>query len=290
LIIEGYILTFLGIGPKSTLEANGIAVISDLPGVGQNLRDPISVNVAHFVSTPNAQGIVANPATEPEALRQYKEEAAGPYSSAAGYISYERLTDELRASLTDTTRAALEALPSDSPEVQFIAGTFLWTNGSAMGSLSATICNTFSRGSVAISSANVSDAPVIDLGWFSDPADGDVLVAGLKRSRQAWASEPAQSISLGAEVIPGDSVATDEQLLEFVKANANMIWHPSSTCSMGKEGDADAVVDSEARVFGVKGLRVVDISIFPFSLPGHPQASVYMIAEKIADAIKTGAE
>jgi len=246
--------------------------------------------VGHFVSTTNAQRIVANSTTQPEALRQYREEAAGPYSSAAGYVSFERLPEELRASLSNTTREALAALPSDSPEVQFIAGTFLWTNGSAMGSLSATICNTFSRGSVTISSASIADAPVIDLGWFSDPADGDVLVAGLKRARQAWASEPAQSISLGSEVKPGESVATDEQLLEFAKANANMVWHPSSTCSMGHEGDADAVVDSEARVFGVQGLRVVDISIFPFALPGHPQASVYMIAEKIADAIKKGSQ
>ncbi|KAF2708328.1 GMC oxidoreductase [Pleomassaria siparia CBS 279.74] len=282
------LLMVSGVGPKATLESKSIAVVADLPGVGQNLRDPVSVNVAHFVSTTNAQGVVANPVTQPEALRQYQEDAAGPYSSAAGYISYERLTNELRSTLLDTTRAALAKLPSDSPEVQFIAGTFLWTNGSAMGSMSATICNTFSRGSVTISSSNASDAPVIDLGWFSDPADGDVLVAGIKRLRQAWASDPAQSISLGAEVIPGDSVSTDEQLLAFVKANANMIWHPSSTCSMGKQGDADAVVDSQARVFGVQRLRVVDISIFPLSIPGHPQASVYMVAEKIADIIKKG--
>ena len=87
-------------------------------------------------------------------------------------------------------------------------------------------------------------------------------------------------------MIPRADVDTDEELLEYVKANANMIWHPSSTCAMGKEGDADAVVDSKARVFGAERLRVVDISVFPFGLPGHPQASVYMLAEKIADAIK----
>lgn len=244
--------------------------------------------MAHFVNTPNAQGIVANPATEPEALRQYKEEAAGPYSSAAGYISYERLPDDLRSALPTDTQEKLAALPSDSPEIQFIAGTFLYTNGSAMGSMSATICNTFSSGSVSISSANISDAPIIDPGWFSDAADGDVLVAGIKRLRQAWASEPAQNISMGAEVLPGADVDTDEKILAYIQANAYMIWHPSSTCSMGKEGDENAVVDSNAKVFGVEGLRVVDISVFPFGLPGHPQASVYMIAEKIADAIKNG--
>ena len=81
--------------------------------------------MGHFVSTTNAQGIIANSTTRPEALRQYQEEAAGPYSSAAGYVSFERLPEELRASLSDATRKALAALPYDSPEIQFIAGTFL---------------------------------------------------------------------------------------------------------------------------------------------------------------------
>ncbi|KAF1962851.1 choline dehydrogenase [Byssothecium circinans] len=276
------LLLVSGIGPKSTLEALDIPVVADLPGVGKNLRDPVTVNVAHFVNTPNGQGIIANPNTEPEALRQYKEEAAGPYSSVAGYISYTRFSEELRSTLPPETREKLAALPAEGPEVQFIAGTFLFTNGSAMGSLSATHCETFSSGSVSISSANITDAPIIDLGWLSDPADADVLVAGIKRLRQIWSTEPARTISMGAEVLPGKDVETDEELLAYVKANVHQIWHPTSTCSMGKEGDGDAVVDSKGRVFGVRRLRVVDSSIIPFGIPGHPQASLYALAEKIA--------
>lgn len=68
----------------------------------------------------------------------------------------------------------------------------------------------------------------------------------------------------------------------------NQIWHASSTCAMGKAGDEMAVVDSKARVLGVEGLRVVDLSAFPFALPGHPQANVYMFAEKIAEDIVRG--
>jgi choline dehydrogenase len=66
------------------------------------------------------------------------------------------------------------------------------------------------------------------------------------------------------------------------------IWHPGSTNSMGKTGDPNAVVNSTARVFGVQGLRVVDISAIPISIPGHPSGTVYMFAEKIADDIKNG--
>lgn len=66
------------------------------------------------------------------------------------------------------------------------------------------------------------------------------------------------------------------------------IWHPSSTNSMGEKGDPNAVVDSTAKVFGVQGLRVVDISAIPISIPGHPSGTVYMFAEKIADDIENG--
>lgn len=261
-------------------------MVADLPGVGQNLRDPITIGTGHAVNTISGQAIVSNPATEPEALRQYKEEAAGPYSSAAGWIAYERLPSKLRSTLPPSTQEKLAALPADAPEVSFIGGAFVLPNGTSLGVMSAIICNTFSVGSVSIRSANISDQPIVDLGWLSDPADADVLIAGIKRQRQIWASEPAQTITLGAEVNPGAEVASDAEMLEYIKANTQQIWHPSSTCSMGKKGDKDAVVDSEARVFGVEKLRVVDFSIAPLSIPGHPQATVYMLAEKIADAIK----
>jgi choline dehydrogenase len=280
------LLMLSGIGPKATLDTFNIPVISDLRGVGKNLQDPISINVGHFVNTPNGQSYIANPATEPEALRQYQEEAAGPYSSAAGYISYERLPDELRNTLSAETLEKLDNFLPDGPDAQYIVGTFLRANGSAMGSISATITRTFSRGSVTITSGDYTSPPSIDLGWFTDPADAEVLIAGIKRLRQAWSSAPALSIRLGAEVTPGDAVQTDEQILNYIKNSANMIWHASSTCSMGKRGDVNAVVDSKARVFGVEGLRVVDMSVVPFALPGHSQANMYMLAEKIADSIK----
>ena len=67
-----------------------------------------------------------------------------------------------------------------------------------------------------------------------------------------------------------------------------MVWHAAATCKMGKQEDLMAVVDGEARVYGVKGLRVVDASSFPFLPPGHPQATIYALAEKIADGIIRG--
>ena len=71
-----------------------------------------------------------------------------------------------------------------------------------------------------------------------------------------------------------------------MRESAFTLYHASATCKMGRSGDAMAVVDSKARVFGVEGLRVVDASAFPFLPPGHPQATVYMLAEKIAEDIR----
>jgi choline dehydrogenase len=129
------------------------------------------------------------------------------------------------------------------------------------------------------------DQPIIDLGWLTDPADEEVMVAAFKRVREAWDSPALVGIIAGPEIAPGTNINTNADILNFIKQNAQPIWHASSTCSMGKTPGRGAVVDSQANVFGVQGLRVVDISVFPFSLPGHPQASVYMFAEKIADEI-----
>jgi choline dehydrogenase len=76
------------------------------------------------------------------------------------------------------------------------------------------------------------------------------------------------------EFYPGEDKQSDEEILEVVKESFSTFWHASCTCSMGVEGDRMAVLDSEARVFGVKGLRVVDSSSFPLLVPGHPQSTV----------------
>jgi choline dehydrogenase len=126
------------------------------------------------------------------------------------------------------------------------------------------------------------------MGWLTDPGDVEVAVAAIKSGRRAWAADALKPVKVGPEILPGEAVETDEEIVEYVRQSASTISHASATCAMGRAGDVNAVVDSRAKVFGVDGLRVVDISAFPFALPGHPQASVYMFAEKIADDIKNG--
>ncbi|KAB8289646.1 hypothetical protein EYC80_010560 [Monilinia laxa] len=282
------LLMVSGIGPRTVLEEQNIPLVSELLGVGQNLWDQVSFTVLNQVNTPSAGSIVANPDNSAEILKQYLENAAGPYSSAAGYLSFERIPEELRRNLSQETISSLDYFPLDWPEAEYVGAGFAGDNYTTIGALGGILTAPLSRGNITLRSASMQDPPVIDLGWFQNLADSEVAVAIFKRVRQIWNSDPAKSIKIGSEILPGLAVQTDEAILEYIQQNSAPMWHASATCAMGKPGDKNAVVDSKGRVFGVDRLRVADASIFPFALPGHPQASVYMIAEKIADDIITG--
>ena len=126
------------------------------------------------------------------------------------------------------------------------------------------------------------------MGWYTDDAntDAQVAVAALKRIRQAFAT--VTNITAGPELAPGPTVQTDQEILTYIRNSSIPLYHAGATCAMGKISDIQAVVDAHARVIGVQNLRVVDMSAVPFVPPGHPQATVYMLAEKIADDIKKG--
>ncbi|KAK1447253.1 GMC oxidoreductase [Colletotrichum melonis] len=287
------LLQVSGIGPRERLEALSIPVIADVLGVGQNLQDPIQIFVAYPVSTPSAQSLTNDPALNPGFVEEYLKFGTGPYSSAAGFLAHERLPNSTLANLTQTTRDKLASVPSDWPQLSFIVGSFSTGPGQTSGTLAAYLPLVFSRGNVTISSVSIDAKPVINLNWLSDSADVEIAVTAVKRLRTAWASPFANTpgFKTGPELLPGDSVQTDEQILEYVRANVGQVWHPVSTAAMGKEEDVTsgkAVVDSRGRVFGVQGLRVADASAFPFALPGHPQSSVYALAEKIAEDIIIG--
>lgn len=258
--------------------------------MGQNLWDQIFFNVLRGISVPNTGTYITTPAQQALAIQQYVQTASGPYSSAGGYLSFEKLPAKSRSALSARTSALLAKFPADWPEIEYIASGFpgAFIGLETVGAISGTLLAPASRGNVTIKSSSIADQPVINLGWLSDPADGEVLVAAFKRVREAWNSTAIAGIVVGDEVSPGPNVTTDAQILDFIKTSAAPIWHASSTNAMGKKGDVGAVVDSQARVFGVKGLRVVDASVIPVSLPGHPQSSIYALAEKIAESILLG--
>ena len=89
------------------------------------------------------------------------------------------------------------------------------------------------------------------------------------------------NLTIGDEAYPGLDVQTDAQILDWIRGAV-------TPCKMGKSNDSMAVIDSQARVFGVRGLRVVDASTFPFLPPGHPQSTVYALVHEIANDVQVG--
>ena len=289
------LLMVSGIGPSNTLKQHGIPVISDLSGVGQNMWDSFVFGPSFRVNVITDSLIGQDSQYSAQVLAEYTNNQSGPLTSIVGYIGYEKLP--LRSTLSASTNASLAYFPADWPEVAYLPiDTYTGYNsqpssaqlndGFSYGTIAAVLSAPLSRGNVTIKSADTSDLPVISPNWLSHPADVEVAIAGFKRAREIFSN--MADITIGPEKLPGPDVQTDEEILNFIQQAGYQIYHASATCAMGKKGDANAVVDSRARVFGVKGLRVVDASAFPFLPPNLPQATVYMLAEKIADDIKNG--
>jgi len=142
----------------------------------------------------------------------------------------------------------------------------------------------FSRGTVLINSTCPFDSPVINPRYLSNPLDTSLLVAGFKYARAIRATRALQGIGVH-ETYPGPTVQTDGQIEEFIRAGLNTENHHGGTAAMLPR-NLGGVVDSELKVYGVQGLRVIDASIMPILPAAHLQATVYGIAEKGADLIK----
>lgn len=183
-------------------------------------------------------------------------------------------------------------MPKDWPDFEIMTaegypGPSPPDDGDYIG-LVVALVNTFSRGTVSISSASALDPPVIHINFMSDPRDQEMLVAGVRRAREILADKNLEAVLVGEEVVPGNATQSDEEILSYTRNAANIFFHASTTCKMGKKGDPNAVVDSQSRVFGVERLRVIDLSAVPFLPPGHPMSTVYALAEKQAAAILGG--
>jgi choline dehydrogenase len=139
-----------------------------------------------------------------------------------------------------------------------------------------------SRGSCHIRSTDVMAAPRIQPNYLSTEEDRTRSVAGVQILRDILASSPfADHVS--SELRPGAGVTSDEDLLDYIRENADTVHHAVGTCKMGT-GDS-AVVDEQLRVYGTEGLRVADGSIMPTLTSGNTHAACVMIGEKAADLL-----
>ena len=181
----------------------------------------------------------------------------------------------------------------ERPDLQFTFNTvsiydrpwWPWQGKAQRYSFSCIVCliHPQSRGSVTLRSANPADRPKIQLGIFSEQADLNLAIQGIRRVREIYAQEPQASL-IRAEALPGAAAQSDKELGDHIRRTASTMQHPASSCRMGI--DAEAVVDPELKVRGIEGLRVADASIFPSIPGGNTNAPTIMVGEKAADLIR----
>jgi len=140
-----------------------------------------------------------------------------------------------------------------------------------------------SRGYVEARTNKPGDMPAINPRYLSDETDRRAIIGGLRFARRLFSAPPLKQF-LQQESFPGDQVQTDDELLDYARRNGSTCYHASCTCMMGSH--PMSVVDSELRVHGISGLRVVDASVMPAVTSTNTNAPTIMIAEKGATIIR----
>ncbi|PYH40696.1 GMC family oxidoreductase [Aspergillus saccharolyticus JOP 1030-1] len=280
------LLMVSGVGPQEILAQHQITLVANRPGVGQNMWDHPFFAPSYRVNVPTFTAIALNLLDLVGQFLNMVATRTGPLTNPiADYLAWEKIPASLRSAFSQQTQADLATFPDDWPEAEYISGAGYIGNlsnlltsqprdGYQYASMLGVLITPTSRGNVTLQSADTADLPLIQPNWLATQTDQEVAVAMFKRMRAAFQSAAMAPVVLGAEYFPGPQTQTDAQILAFIRENVMTLWHAAGTCKMGVASDEMAVVDPQARVYGVQGLRVVDASAFPFLPPGHPQSTV----------------
>jgi len=273
------LLELSGIGQASRLQALGIPVVHDLPGVGENLQDHFVVGLTYRLKPGTIS--VNELARGPRLLRElgrYLFQKRGLMTLSAAHVAlFTRSRPELSGPdiqyhILPATMDADKLANQQKMELEKEPGL----------TIAPCQLRPESRGSVHLKSADPAAHPAIVPNYLADALDREVVVAALKFGRRLAGTEPLARF-VAHETNPGAQLRSEE-LLAYARQQGTTIYHPVGTCAMGRH--AQAVVDPELRVIGVDGLRVVDASVMPRIISGNTNAPTIMIAEKAADLIR----
>ncbi|KAL3442657.1 hypothetical protein BJX65DRAFT_312566 [Aspergillus insuetus] len=301
------LLQVSGIGDPAILSPLNISTMAKVPGVGRNFQDHVYVPVIFNFNFPlTSANLTSNATFAAEARELYNTHKTGPYADATGdFLAF--LSTDSFTSQTDPLHKLASAqdpssyLDADTPrsvqrgyaaQHKLLTAGLIATNQAqievlwADGTFVIGLQHPFSRGSVRpASSTEPLAAPLADAAFLRNPLDVAILIEAIKFARIV-AHTPELASFNPVELVPGAAVASDAELETYIRGAAESLFHPSGTCAVGKLEDG-GVVDTEFRVHGVKGLRVVDASVFPVLPAAHIQSSVYAVAEMAAEAIKS---
>ncbi|MDX8347608.1 choline dehydrogenase [Cognatiyoonia sp. IB215446] len=268
------LLMLSGIGPGAHLAEHGIEVVADRAGVGQNLQDHLELYIQMA-------------ATKPVSLFSYWN-LRGKARIGAEWLLWKTglgSSNQFESAGFIRSRAGV-----DYPDIQFhflpIAVSYDGKVAPEGHGFQAHVgpMRSASRGQVTLRSSDPSDNPCIQFNYMSDPQDWVDFRQCIRLTREIFA-QPAFDEFRGHEIQPGAAAQSDDALDDFIREHAESAYHPCGTCKMGVADDPMAVVDPQAKVIGVDGLRVADSSIFPRVTNGNTNAPSIMVGEKVADHI-----
>jgi choline dehydrogenase/4-pyridoxate dehydrogenase len=275
------LLMLSGIGDPAELARHDIAVKAPLPGVGRNLQDHL------------AALLIYGRRDRSPLLRHMRADRLA-MTAASGLLFGKGFATELPGGITAFVKTSEREVVPDI-QLLFIAGSL--AARPYLPPFSKPFADSFacrvvllrpeSRGTITLASADPQAHPRIRPGLLGVDADWRKLAAGIDIFRNL-ARSPRLSAHVASEIGLGATASADE-LKDYVRRTAVTAHHPCGTCKMGTSGDPEAVVDENLRVLGVENLRVVDASVFPDLVGGNINATVIMIAEKAADAIRASA-
>ncbi|KAK1979599.1 GMC oxidoreductase [Colletotrichum cereale] len=316
-IASPQLLELSGIGRKNVLQKHGIEVLVDNPNVGENLQDHVYVPLGFAVKPglPTNEDY-SNATYFQEQLGLYLQTKTGRLSSAgasSALLSLEQLAptfdhaspslesnipgraEQYRLVLRDMKSEAIaqELTIEGGISPQFSSDTTKLFNAGSSGnflSVLGVLEHPLSRGSVHIQSADAAVHPKIDPRYLSNPLDVQLLKAIALHLQTVARTKPLSDLLQGDGTVfqPGYHGLTAQNVEDWVRSRMQSEYHPCGTCAMSPKAKG-GVVDEKFKVYGVKGLRVVDASVFPLIPRANVQSLVYAVAERAADFIKEDA-
>jgi choline dehydrogenase len=273
------LLELSGIGQPDLLRARGVIPVHELRGVGENLRDHYSPRVKFAIAGKNLT---------------FNDNARG-WRLAREAAKYALLGEGFLASTSVPIRMYFRSRPGlETPDCTVSIAPFLYEMVGRQRRVSrrkgitmnVNVLRSESTGSIHIKSADPAEPPAIRFNFLSTEHDRAGVLAAIRKGRELMATSPLKEVT-AEEIAPGAQLQTDDELLDWVRNNAETTYHPIGTCKMGS--DAMAVVDRELKVHGIEALRVADASIMPTLTSGNTNAPSIMIGEKCAEMILAAA-
>lgn len=274
-IASPQLLKLSGIGPAQELRAQGIAVVHELPGVGENLQDHLEFYFQMACREPitlySSLGALSRLRIGLRWLLRHDGLGASNHFESGAFIR---------------SRAGIRY-----PNLQYhFLPMAVSYDGSSLANehgfqVHIGSMRSQSRGWVRLKGASIDDHPQIFFNYMSQPEDWEEMRACVRLTRELFAQHAFDRYR-GREIQPGPTVQTDAEIDEFIRQKVETAYHPSCTCRMGAPHDPAAVVDPQGRVLGVEALRVIDSSIMPSITTGNLNAPTIMLAEKMADAVR----